>query len=480
MNSPFRPLPTLREVLESPPLKGLVDRVQRHALVSRARELLEELQTQLQSAASQVPIPNPSELAQRVADWFYASPSAAGPTAINATGALLDPRLGVPLLADAALQAIQNLGRGRTTPDIATPLHPPAFLPAETQLPSLCTQAQQRLARLTHAEAALVVHSPAAAIWLLLAALAGHRQVAVARKHLIEWPGQVPFANIAQAANTPLIEVGCVNCVRVEDFEAALQQQPAAVFFSENWVCAQKGWQADIGFEALRDLARRHHVPLWVELGGASLVDLARFGIEGVPQIGSRVASGADLVLAAGHGWMGGPPCGLIAGRAALIEALQRHPLWSVVRADPLTVVALNETLRLYEDSEQAELAIPVLALAAAPEENLRQRAERLAPQMTISGKVEVSAVADRSDLSGAGLPGHELPTWCLAVASSECSADAIQAILLKTEPKIIGKVKDNRFVIDLRSVLPRDDMALVNAFRSAWAESPSPDGAVG
>lgn len=474
MNSPFRSLPTLSEVLESPPLKGLVDRVQRHALVSRAREVLEELRSQIQSATSQVPIPNPSELAQRVADWFHAAQPSTQPAAINATGALLDPRLGLPPLPDTALLAIQNLGRGWTTPDLASSLEAPVFAPTAAPLPSLYSQTHQRLARVAHAEAALVLESPAAAIWLLLTALANPRPVAVARKHLVERPGQPPLTTIALAADTTLLETGSVNCVRQEHYEIALQQQPAAIFFCENWVYAEAGWVADVCLESLRDLARRYRVPLWVELGGASLIDLARFGITGVPQIGPSVALGADLVLAAGHGWIGGPPCGLLVGRADLIEALQRHPLFSVVRADPLTTAAINETLRLYEAPEQAEFAIPLLALAAAPQENLRQRAERLAPQMAVTGKVDVSVVADQSDLSGAGLPGHQLPTWCLAAASNERSAEQMQVMLLKTTPAIIGKIKDTSFLIDLRSVLPRDDVALVSAFRSAWLEQGS------
>jgi len=480
VNSPFRSLPSLSEVLESPPLKGLVDRVQRHVLVARAREVLDELRSQLQSATSQVPIPNPTELAQRVADWFQAAHPTAEQPAINATGALLDPRLGVPPLPDAALQAIQNLGRGWTTLDIASPLDPPAFAPHRGPLPSLYAQAQQRLARLARANAALLVHNPTAALWLLLAALADRHPIAVARKHLVERPGQAALAAIAQAARTPLLEVGSVNCVRLEDYERVLGQQPAAIFFLENWVCTQAGWTADVGLEALRDLARRHRVPLWVELGGASLTDLTRFGIRGVPQIGAVVAMGADLVLAAGHGWIGGPPCGLIIGQAELIDALQRHPLFDVARADPLTVAAMNETLRLYEDPEQAELAVPLLALAAAPLENLRQRAERLAPQMVIEGKVDVSAAADQSDLSGVGLPSHQRPTYCLAVTAKEQSAEEIQSLLLRATPSIIGKVKDQRLLLDLRSVIPRDDVALVNAFRKVWLEKPSDEPGTG
>jgi L-seryl-tRNA(Ser) seleniumtransferase len=474
VNSPFRSLPTLGEILESPPLRGLVDRVQRHALVSRAREVLEELRSQLQSATSQVPIPNPSELAQRVADWFYAAQPAASLAAINATGTLLDPRLGLPPLADAALEAVHALGRSWTALNAASPLRPEDFPPPHDPFPALYTQAQQRLARLTHAEAALLIHHPAAAQWLLLVALAGHRPVAAARSSLVELPGQVPLTAIAPTARTPLLEVGSANCVRLEDYENVLQQQPAAIFYVENWLYKQTGWATSVGLEDVRDVARRHGVPLWVELGGAALADLTRFGIEGVPQVGAVVASGADLVLVAGHGWMGGPPCGLIVGRATLIEALRSHPLYCVARASPLTVAAMDATLRLYEEPGQAELAIPLLALAAAPQENLRQRAERLAPQMAVAGKVEVSVVADQSDVSGTGLPGHQLPTWCLAVTSNGQSAEDIQARLLKATPRIIGKQKNGFLLLDLRSVLPREDVDLVNAFRSVWLEKTS------
>lgn len=470
----FPPLPTLNEVLESPPLKALVDRVQRHVLVSRARQALDELRNQLQSTAAQIPIPPPSELAQRVADWITATEPPPARPAINATGRVLDPRLGLPPLADTALVAMQALARGWCDPVLVSPPQASVFTPTSLPTPQTYAEAQQRLARLTGAEAALLLHSPTAALWLLFASLAEGSRIAVARKHLVERPGQVPLIAVAQAARCTLQEVGSANCVRQEDYVRAVEEGPAALFWVATAVCGQVGWTTDVPLEGVQTLCRRHHLPLWVDLGEASLVDLMQYGIGGVPQIAPVVRAGADIVLAAGHGWLGGPPCGLIVGRRTLVERLERHPLFSSVVAGPLVAAAMHETLHLYEGLNQAELSIPLLALIATPLDNLRQRAERLAPQIAASGRWEVTVVADHSDLSGLGLESHRLSTWCLEITAKDQSAEDIQSLLLGASPSVIGRTREGRLLLDLRSVMPRDDMALLSAFQSLSGEHPA------
>src|SRR5262249_17458197 len=143
------------------------------------------------------------------------------------------------------------------------------------------------------------------------------------------------------------------------------------------------GTAARPSLEELASLARKSCLPLMHCLTQASVLDLSAYGVADVPLVAISIAAGADLTIFPADGFIGGPPCGVLVGRRSMIERLNAHPLLSVVRADKLTLATLGATLRLYEDQEAAQRTIPILSLLSTPLENLRQRAERLAPQIT-------------------------------------------------------------------------------------------------
>jgi L-seryl-tRNA(Ser) seleniumtransferase len=198
-------------------------------------------------------------------------------------------------------------------------------------------------------------------------------------------------------------------------------------------------------------------------------------GISGVPRAGESGKAGADLTLLSGAGFIGGPPCGIILGRRQLVEKITKHPLLRAVRADKLTLAALGATLRLYEDPQVAERAIPVLSLIATPLENLRQRAERLAPQMAATGVVNVEIVAAQTYIAGHESPGQALPTFILALTPCEGTADQLAKALRTGTPAVVGRLHENRLLLDLRSVMPRDDLSLITALEAQRPDKPEP-----
>ena len=465
MSSVLRNIPSVGELLESAPLKSLVARVNRSVVVSGVRRFLDDLRTQAQSAAATVHVPSAGELAQRIADWIATEAQPSLRPVINATGIVLHPHLGRVPLAEEAITAMAAASRGY----------------ANVDLDLACGERTQRtlaverlLMRLCGAEAATVVNNNAAATLVTLAALARGREVIVSRGQLAEIGGDYRLPEIVAASGAILCEVGTTNATRIGDFAAAITPQTAALLRVRPTNFEVIGGTDEVSLAELVMLGRKHGLPVIDDLGNGALVDLACYGIRGEPIVGDSIRAGADLVHFSGDKLLGGPQCGIVVGRRALVEQLDRHPLLRTLRVDKLTLAALAATLQLYQDPDLAERSIPVLTLLAAPLENLQHRAERLAPQLAATGVATVAIVTGHAYLSGDPLPNQSIPTVSLALKPVGGSAEALAAALRCGKPAVVGRLEVDQVLLDLRSVQPRDDAQLVAALAALRREKPA------
>ena len=156
------------------------------------------------------------------------------------------------------------------------------------------------------------------------------------------------------------------------------------------------------------------------------------------------------------------------------MDRIRRNALFRALRVDKLTLAALAATLRLYQDPALAERSIPLLTLLATPLENLRHRAERLAPQMQATGVAGIEVVSGQAFVGGGSLPNQSIATICLALPPATGSVDALAAALRTGMPAIVGRIQDGRLLFDLRSVQPRDDTGLVAAVEALRTTKPS------
>lgn len=463
MSNVLRNLPSVSELLESPPLRSLVDRVNRNVLVSRARRFLDDVRSQVQSATSNLRAPTATELAERIADWIKREESPALRPVVNATGVILNSQLGRVPLADEAISAIAAVGRGYAS--VALDL-------ASGEAAHPCSAVESLLTRLTGAEAATVVNNNAGATLITLAALARDREVVVARGHLIELDDGYRLPEVISASGAVLREVGTANQTRLADYSAAANQSTAAVMRVHVHSFSLVGVKEEPALADLVSWSRKHDLPLIDNLGSAAVIDLSRYGLREQPLARDRVLAGADLVLFSGDKLAGGPQCGIIAGKRALVHQIVKHPLMRALRADKLTLAALMATLQLYEDPELAERSIPLLSLLATPLENLQHRASRLAPLLTAAGIATVQVVPAQTYLCGIPLAHEALPTICLAMTPLAGDAQALLAALRSGTPSVVGRLEDGKLLLDLRSVQPRDDMQIVAAFDALRASS--------
>jgi L-seryl-tRNA(Ser) seleniumtransferase len=347
--------------------------------------------------------------------------------AINATGVIAHTNLGRAPLSEAALGRAVEVGRGYSNLEYDL---------AEGRRGSRQDHVVSVLRRVTGAEAALVVNNNAAAVLLALAALAEGRDVLVSRGELIEIGDGFRIPDVLARSGARLVEVGTTNRTRVADYETAITAQTALLLRVHQSNFRVVGFTDRPLLEELAALAARHGLALVDDLGSGALVPL---GDE--PQARESLALGADLVCFSGDKLLGGPQAGIVLGRADLVERLRRHPLQRALRADKLTLAALEGTLALYLDPERARQEVPVLRMLDEPAGRVRARAERLAS--LVDGAVEETVAR----AGGGALPLAELPSFACAVE------EELAELLRLGEPPVVGVVRDGRLLLDCRTL---------------------------
>ena len=464
--NPLRSIPSVNEILESAPLRMVIERINRNAVVSTVRTVLDEVRNEFQNAAAEMSLPSVSELADRIARRLETEVASLQPV-INATGTLLSEDLGRAPLAGEAMELVASTGRNYASLglDLATGrrVRPTAAV-------------ERLIEELTGAEGALVTNNRPAALVLILAALAGSREVIVARSQLVAGEEGDRLPELAAASGVRLREVGCTNQCRPEDYAQAIGPETAALLLirpSSYALVDRLAKQVDL--DGLAPIGRQHQLPVLFDLGQGGLLDLNNVDLPGYRTASECLRRGADLVLLRGDHFVGGPGAALVAGRKTLIDRLARHPLESAFRPSRLTLAALEGTLRLAHDPEKALHTIPLLSLLTTSVENLQNRAQRLAPQLAALPVIaKAEAVAAVTFLTDHALPEEQLPTWCLALEPREMKVEQFASALRRATPPVICRTEPNRLLFDLRSVAPRQDQELVSAVASLGENSPN------
>ena len=346
---------------------------------------------------------------------------------LNATGVIVHTNLGRAPLAPSAVHRLAELAR--TYSNLELDLESGARGSRQDHAAGL-------LRRLTGAEAALVVNNNAAAVLLALAALAEGREVVVSRGELVEIGDGFRIPDVLARSGARMVEVGTTNRTRPADYERAIGPETALLLRVHPSNYRVVGFTQSVETRELAQIAKRAALPLVDDLGSGALLDV---GDE--PTASSSLAAGADLVCFSGDKLLGGPQAGIVVGRADLVERLRRHPLQRALRADKLTLVALEETLALYADPVRARREIPVLRMLDEPVEAVRERAERLAG--LIGGEVEETVAR----VGGGALPLAELPSAAAAIE------ERLAAPLRLGSPPVVGIVRDGRLLLDARTL---------------------------
>ncbi len=378
---------------------------------------------------------------------------------VNATGVVLHTNLGRAPLAPEAIAAVVDVAAGYSTLEYDL---------AAGARGSRHGHAAHLVRELTGADDALVVNNNAAACVLALSALAAGREVIVSRGELVEIGGSFRIPDILRQSGCRLVEVGTTNKTRIADYRAAITPDTALLLKVHPSNFAVVGFTEAASLAEVVALGREVGVPSMIDLGSGALpstAELRALGVGGEPSARDVVAIGVDLATFSGDKLLGGPQAGVLAGRADAIARCRRHPLLRAVRPDKLTLAALVATLGLYRDGRGRD--VPALAMLGAAPDELRRRALALAAACGPSPHLAV--IETSSAVGGGALPTAELPSWALAL-DGPGAADAIDRALRAAPVPVVGRIVDGRVVLDVRTILPRDEVDVVAAVRMLFA----------
>ncbi|MBU0494743.1 MAG: L-seryl-tRNA(Sec) selenium transferase [Chloroflexi bacterium] len=450
----FRALPSVDKLLQQPAIVELVDRYSQPPVVEIVRR---ELMAARAHVAAGEPAPTIAQLVQNIVvggDVLW-RPSLY--PVINATGVVLHTNLGRAPLSRAALAAIREVGRGYSNLEYDLD---------KGQRGSRYVHAEELLCHLTGAPAALVVNNNAAAVLLTLTVLAQGGQVVISRGQLIEIGGGFRIPEVMQQSGCTLVEVGTTNRTYRRDYEAALTPQTRVLMRAHRSNFSLAGFVEEPSVADLAALAREHNLRVVDDLGSGTLLDTAQFGLAHEPTVPESVQAGADIVSFSGDKLLGGPQAGILLGAADLIAELRHCPMTRALRVDKTTLAALQATLLSYLRGRAVD-EVPIWQMIGADIHALEARAEGWAQVLTMSG-VPASVMSSDSTVGGGSLPGQTLPTRVCALAVE--SPDRLAAYLRAGDPPVVGRIENDRFLLDPRTVLPDQDNLLLEALRRALA----------
>jgi L-seryl-tRNA(Ser) seleniumtransferase len=379
---------------------------------------------------------------------------------INATGVVLHTNLGRAPLSERATRAMLE-----ASGSVSVEYDLEAGRRGERH-----GHAARLLADLSGAEDGVVTNNNAAAVLLALAALAGAREVIVARGELVEIGGGFRIPDVLARSGAKLVEVGTTNRTYLRDYAAAVSERTAAVLRVHASNFRVIGFTAAASSSELAGLARERGIAFVHDLGSGTLLQTAEHGLGTEETVQEAVAAGADVVTFSGDKLLGGPQAGLAVGRSDAIAKLRSHPLMRAVRPDKTTIAALVATLESYRDGT-AESELPVWRMIAATLDDLERRAQAIRVGLERLG-VKASVVETRSTVGGGSLPEETQPSRGVAL---EGRATSVAERLRRAEIPVIGHVVDERAVLDVRTVRPEDDALLVQAVAAALEKGEGP-----
>jgi L-seryl-tRNA(Ser) seleniumtransferase len=409
------------QLRDLPSVDELVRDVDDPLAVVAARAVLARAREEIRSGAE------PGDLHKRLRNELTHARQPRLRRVLNATGVIVHTNLGRAPLATEAIARVAEVARGYS--NLEYDLTAGARGSRQDHVADI-------LRRLTGAETALVVNNNAAAVLLVLAALAEGREVLVSRGELIEIGDGFRIPDVLARSGARLREVGTTNRTRAADYENAISDETALILRVHQSNFRVVGFTELPPLRRLAQVAQSHKLPLVDDLGSGVLQPSDTLSLGDEPSAKESLAAGADLVTFSGDKLLGGPQAGIVVGRADLVERLRRHPLQRALRADKLTLAALEGTLALYLDAPER---IPVLRMLR--DEGVRARAERLA---SLTGGTVEATVAR---VGGGALPLAELPSFACALD------EELAAPLRSTEPPVVGIVRDGRLLLDCRTL---------------------------
>jgi L-seryl-tRNA(Ser) seleniumtransferase len=386
---------------------------------------------------------------------------------INATGVVVHTNLGRSCLAAEAMEHLLAIGGSYSNLE---------FDLKQGKRGSRYSIVEDLLCELSGSEAALAVNNNAGAVLLCLDTLARGKEAILSRGEMVEIGGSFRIPDVMAKSGAILKEIGTTNRTHLKDYKNAIGSNSGLLLKVHTSNYSIQGFTSSVTLEELVDLGRQFDLPVMEDLGSGTLIDFSQYGLTAEPTVQKSVAAGTDVVTFSGDKLLGGPQAGLILGKRKALDAIKTNPLTRALRIDKLTLAALEATLRLYRDEAQAIAHIPTLAMLTAKLPEMEHRAGQLAQGLRDLKDqrltVELRYLPSRA--GGGALPMLDLPSCCVGVRCSDRSADKMEKSLRRYQPAIVGRIENDEFLMDPRTIRQEEIAVVIKAFSTLLNPQPT------
>jgi len=379
---------------------------------------------------------------------------------INATGVVVHTNLGRSLIAADVLTNIETIASRYSNLE---------FDLAAGKRGSRYSAVEDLICEISGAEAAMVVNNNAGAVLLCLETIARGKKVIVSRGELVEIGGSFRIPDVMAKSGATLREVGTTNRTHRKDYEQAIDHETGMLLKVHTSNYNVVGFTAEVNLAELVNLGTKYQLPVMEDLGSGTFIDFSQYGLVKEPTVQASVKTGADIITFSGDKLLGGPQAGIIVGQKAIVDKVKQNPITRALRIDKLTLATLEGTLRLYRDEAKAINTIPTLRMLLLPLNTIAVRAQRLAELLAGLGetRLNLQIMNHTSKAGGGSLPLLELPTKGVAIKIKGLSANTIESALRENVIPIIGRIEDDAYLVDLRTVQEDELELIVEAFKA-------------
>ena len=443
-----------------PAIASWVQRTSREFVVSEIQQLLEDIRDSIRSESIPASNVNAEYVESILVDTLQKRLYPNLRTVINATGVVLHTNLGRAPLSSAAQESLSAFSANYTN------LEYEIRTGQRSQRDKLIESVLQEV---LGCEAATVANNNAAAVFLILNTLAFGREVVVSRGELVEIGGSFRIPDILARSGAIVREVGTTNKTRVQDYEDAVGPSTALLLRVHPSNYRMLGFTERPELGAMVELSRDSGIPLVEDIGSGCLTDLRPYGIPDEPLAQESISAGVDLVCFSGDKLLGGPQAGIIAGLRKMVDPIRRNPLMRTYRVEKLIYGALEATLGSYRFGRAAE-EIPVVRMISMTSEELSGRARRFSRKLKagLPGEVHLELMKGSSVVGGGSCPECHLPTTLIALESSRTRPNVIESRMRSQDPPVILRLEEDKVLIDLRTVFPSQERALIQCLQKA------------
>jgi len=458
----LRMLPGVDYILELSKEDPLFNDIPKSVLVRSIRSVVENLRTIIMDGEQDITETKFSDsvILERVKNSVKQAMTSNLKRVVNATGIVVHTNLGRSLLAKDAVENLLTIASRYSNLE---------FDLSKGKRGSRYSSVEDILCEISGAQAAMVVNNNAGAVFLCLETLSRGKKVIVSRGELVEIGGSFRIPDVMAKSGAVLKEVGTTNRTHFPDYENAIEHDTGLLLKVHKSNFSVLGFTAEVSLEELVALGTTYQIPVMEDLGSGTFVDFTKYGLLKEPTVQESVAAGVDVVTFSGDKLLGGPQAGIIVGKKDLIDRIKKNPITRALRIDKLTLAALESTLRHYRNIDREIDSIPTLRMITLPLDHIEKRAKELAKLMENAGdpRISVCLVDVFSRPGGGAFPLQKLPSKGVGVKVQGISANAVEKKMRGNDIPIIGRIEEDRFIMDLRTIQDDELPIIRNAFEN-------------